>query len=172
MAKGLEFPIVFMVGMEEGIFPHSRSFDEPLQMEEERRLMYVGITRAKDKLYLVYAFRRSHFGESEPGEPSRFLADIPRELVKAKGGDKRNTLDDYLSDRKFRTQTTWEAPHETKPKPAQQEFHAGDKVKHPTFGEGIVVSSKLNGNDEELEVAFSGKGVKRLIAAFAKLEKK
>jgi ATP-dependent DNA helicase UvrD/PcrA len=180
MAKGLEFPIVFIVGMEEGIFPHSRSFDEPLQMEEERRLAYVGITRAKEKLYLVYAFRRSHYGESEPGEPSRFLADIPRELVKTKGGDKsqtprsaerRNTLDDYLSDLKYRKQTKWDSPQETQPTPARQEFRAGDKVTHPTFGEGIVVSSKLNGRDEELEVAFTGKGVKRLIAAYAKLEK-
>jgi DNA helicase-2/ATP-dependent DNA helicase PcrA len=80
-AKGLEFQVVFMVGMEEGLFPHSRSFEEPAQMEEERRLCYVGITRAKEKLYLVRAFRRSIYGNSEPGEPSRYLKDIPRQLV-------------------------------------------------------------------------------------------
>ncbi len=178
MAKGLEFPVVFIVGMEEGIFPHSRSFDEPMQMEEERRLAYVGITRAKEKLYLVYAFRRSQYGESEPGEPSRFLADIPRELVKTKSGEKRNTLDEFLSNLKYKSQTTWTPAPSARDKPPREEpatsaqFRAGDKVVHPTFGEGTIISSKLNGDDEELEVAFAGKGIKRLIARYAKLEKK
>ena len=107
MAKGLEFPVVFIVGMEEGIIPHSRSFDDPVEMEEERRLAYVGITRAKEKLYLLYAFRRSQYGESEPGEPSRFLSDVPRELIKPLSGEKRNTLDGYLSESKYKSQTTW-----------------------------------------------------------------
>ena len=80
-AKGLEFEVVFIVGLEEGLFPHSRSFEDPAQMEEERRLCYVGITRAREKLYLVRAFRRAFYGSSEPGEPSRYLADIPRELI-------------------------------------------------------------------------------------------
>jgi ATP-dependent DNA helicase UvrD/PcrA len=184
MAKGLEFPIVFIVGMEEGVFPHSRSFDEPMQMEEERRLAYVGITRAKEKLYLVYAFRRSQYGESEPGEPSRFLADIPRDLVKTKGGDAsdggqssrsragRSSLDAFLSDLDLKRQTAWEARQPNAPASAGQEFRSGDRVKHPTFGDGVVVSSKMNGDDEELEVAFADRGVKRLIAAYAKLEKR
>ncbi len=221
MAKGLEFPVVFITGMEEGIFPHSRSFDEPGEMEEERRLAYVGITRAKEKLYLMYAFRRSSFGNvSEPSEPSRFLADIPREFVKTKSGEKRNTYDDFLNAKKYKEQTTWESSgekretrtekretnfrrpssfikHETsmddddadetetrplgkprttfqeKPKPARNtEWNAGDKVSHPTFGDGTVVSSKIVGQDEELQVAFDGAGVKRLLAAYAKLTRR
>lgn len=232
MAKGLEFPIVFITGMEEGIFPHSRSFDEPREMEEERRLAYVGITRAKEKLYLMYAFRRSSFGNvSEPSEPSRFLADIPREFVKTKSGEKRNTYDDYLNARKYKEATTWESKTDAgtgsqerkrrkpnvddsspvirrppsllrrpsrvepeqdddketdtrklaaarssfkeRPKPSRStEFNPGDKVNHPTFGEGTVVSSKIVGNDEELQVAFEGAGVKRLLAAYAKLTRR
>lgn len=226
MAKGLEFPVVFITGMEEGIFPHSRSFEEPREMEEERRLAYVGITRAKEKLYLVYAFRRSTFGNvSEPAEPSRFLADIPRDLVKTKSGEKRNTYDDYINARKYKEQTTWDSPAErtsptaSTPKPtspkkpslvprrpspverddedddtvpderklaparssfkerpqpssAKTEYNAGDKVSHPTFGDGTVVSSKIVGVDEELQVAFEGAGVKRLLAAYAKLTRR
>lgn len=220
MAKGLEFPIVFITGMEEGIFPHSRSFDEPNEMEEERRLAYVGITRAKEKLYLVYAFRRSSYGNvAEPSEPSRFLADIPRELVKTKSGEKRNTYDDYLNARKYKEATTWgqegrgasadtrQAPEKTptrrptkraassaetnddetgtrklgqarssfrdRPQSTQRtEYNAGDKVTHPTFGDGTVVSSKVVGNDEELQVAFEGAGVKRLLVAYAKLTRR
>jgi DNA helicase-2/ATP-dependent DNA helicase PcrA len=146
-----------------------------MQMEEERRLCYVGITRAKEKLYLLYAFRRTQYGESEPNEPSRFLADIPRPLVKKKGDEKRNSLDEYISNLSFKKQTTWtprQQPAAAIPTQAAQEFRAGDHVIHPTFGEGIVVSSKISGPEEELEVAFEGKGVKRLIASFAKLEKK
>lgn len=88
-AKGLEFPIVFMVGMEEGLLPHSRSMDDPTQLEEERRLCYVGVTRAKERLYLLRAFRRGFRGGSEPGTPSRFLLDIPQELLAAPAQPKR-----------------------------------------------------------------------------------
>ncbi len=225
MAKGLEFPVVFITGMEEGIFPHSRSFDEPHEMEEERRLAYVGITRAKEKLYLVYAFRRAAYGNvSEPTEPSRFLADIPREHVKTKSGEKRNTYDEFLNARKFKEMTTWDRADEAaetrppsrrsatrdqkaassrrastsarrssdrdadeaeqplgparasfreKPQPAREpEWKPGDRVLHPTFGEGIIVSSRVVGSDEELQVAFEGAGVKRLLAAYAKLTRR
>ncbi len=223
MAKGLEFPVVFITGMEEGISPHSRSFEEPQEMEEERRLAYVGITRAKEKLYLVYAFRRSTFGNvSEPSEPSRFLADIPRDLVNTRSGEQRSTYDDYLNARKYKEQTTWDSPvardssttstpkmaspkksgsvsrrpsrverddddevderklaparssfkERPQPSPAKTEYSAGDKVSHPTFGDGTVVSSKLVGADEELQVAFEGAGVKRLLAAYAKLTRR
>ncbi|GAG44629.1 unnamed protein product, partial [marine sediment metagenome] len=81
MAKGLEFPVVFMVGLEEGLFPHSRSFNDPEAMEEERRLCYVGITRAKERLYLVHTFRRTMYGESQVSVPSRFIADVPDHLI-------------------------------------------------------------------------------------------
>ncbi len=225
MAKGLEFPVVFITGMEEGIFPHARSFDEAHEMEEERRLAYVGITRAREKLYLLYAFRRSTFGNQyEPTEPSRFLTDIPRELVHTRSGEKRNSYDDILNARKYKEMTTWEADDrrqtndarrttkdasrqvapktarrsstvvgrssdddETatrklgaaktsfveKPKPAQAtEWKGGDKVTHPTFGNGTIIASKIVGNDEELQVAFEGAGVKRLLAAYAKLTRR
>ncbi len=183
-AKGLEFPVVFIVGLEEGLFPHSRSFQDPEQMEEERRLCYVGITRAKARLYLVYAFRRTFYGSSEPGEPSRFLMDIPRELIagagtaeRARGGEREKgsrgaaeTRGHGDTEKKFanRYPSTW---LRTGSLPATQ-FHAGDKVHHSTFGDGVVVSSKVNGADEEVEVAFVGKGVKRLLASIARLEKK
>jgi len=185
-AKGLEFPVVFIVGLEEGLFPHSRSLEDPAQMEEERRLCYVGITRAKERLYLVNAFRRTHYGSSEPGEPSRFLADIPRELIAGSGAraadaapartesrhryaqhniddgeDHKRSYRDHLAETRGRKHVD-----------ATLTFKAGDRVHHATFGDGVVVSSKSSGADEEVEVAFVGKGVKRLIARYAGLKKK
>ncbi|MBM3128932.1 MAG: hypothetical protein FJ009_09980 [Chloroflexi bacterium] len=196
-AKGLEFKAVFMVGMEEGLFPHSRSFEDPAQMEEERRLCYVGITRAKEKLYLVRAFRRSFYGSSEPGEPSRYLKDIPRELIadsrqpsaisrqRSAVGSRRShrAVDDYDFDDEEETaarsrpsRLTPRASHTTppapRPSPRPTQFHPGDKVQHAKFGEGVVVSSKAIGDDEEVQVAFVGAGVKRLSARIANLKKK
>ena len=182
-AKGLEFRTVFIVGLEDGLFPHSRSFEDPAQMEEERRLFYVGITRAKEQLYLVNAFRRAYYGSSEPGEPSRFLADIPRELIagnektssrskSTRAGSRYREEDDDDDedapvDRKLPDKRRRASTDDT-----TLEFRAGDRVHHPGFGEGVVVSSKLSGADEEVEVAFVGKGVKRLIARYAGLKKK
>ncbi|MCL0053299.1 UvrD-helicase domain-containing protein, partial [Dehalococcoidales bacterium] len=146
-AKGLEFPVVFIVGMEDGILPHFKSFDDPAQMEEERRLCYVGVTRAKRKLYLVRAFRRR--GSSTV--PSRFLNDIPQHLIS--GG-------------------VWEgnikAPVLSVGVP---ELKAGDHVRHPQFGEGVVVSCQQVTDDNEVVVAFRGLGVKKLLLSLAKLEK-
>jgi DNA helicase-2/ATP-dependent DNA helicase PcrA len=153
MAKGLEFPVVFIVGLEEGLFPHSRSFDDPEAMEEERRLCYVGITRAKERLYLVHAFRRTMYGESQVCVPSRFITDIPAHLVAGRVGRIGNSLSKG-----------------TEPV-VMARFEIGDRVRHRLFGEGIVVESKVMGDDEEVTVAFKGKGVKRLLASFAKLEK-
>jgi len=155
MAKGLEFDSVFMVGLEEGILPHSRSMGEPEEMEEERRLCYVGMTRAKQRLYLLHTFRRTRFGTQELSEPSRFLRDIPLRLVKG-----RETR----------------APARRKPAPPpstgarSSRFAPGDRVKHSQFGEGIVVNSVARGGDEELIIAFAGPaGIKRLMASFADL---
>ncbi|MHB1416392.1 MAG: ATP-dependent helicase [Chloroflexota bacterium] len=159
-AKGLEFDTVFIAGAEEGLCPHSRSFDDPKQMEEERRLFYVGMTRAKKRLYIVYAFRRSLYGGSLPGVPSRFLADIPHHLVKNQHVEET-------------TRIIGKAPPE-EPKPTgsgEASFHAGDRVRHPVFGDGLVVSSKISGADEEVSVVFTNVGVKRLSLAFARLEK-
>jgi len=164
-AKGLEFPVVFMVGLEEGLLPHNRSFDDAEQMEEERRLCYVGITRAKERVYLVHAFRRTLHGSSDVSLPSRFLEDIPDHLVAGRAtkrtGAKRGK---HFSPR----QTEWTSP--VTPGPIAQ-FRAGERVRHSTFGEGIVIESRLRDNDEEVTVAFEGDGVKRLLVSFAKLEK-
>jgi DNA helicase-2/ATP-dependent DNA helicase PcrA len=163
MAKGLEFPVVFIVGLEEGLFPHSRSMDDPEAMEEERRLCYVGITRAKERLYLVHAFRRTMYGESEVGVPSRFIADIPDQLIAGRG---EAALGE--EERRYRWQVQWPTAAELA---VTGQFETGDRVRHPLFGEGIVIESKVTRGDEEVTVAFEEKGIKRLLASFAKLEK-
>ncbi len=167
-AKGLEFPVVFIIGLEDGLFPHSRSFEDPDQMEEERRLCYVGITRAKERLYLVHAFRRTFYGSSEPSEPSRFLADIPRELVAGAGTEE--ATESRRSQVTIRSASS--ATRHSPPASPASQFKPGDKVHHATFGYGVVVSSKINRDDEEVDVAFEGKGVKRLLASIAGLKKK
>ncbi|HDN80857.1 MAG: hypothetical protein DRI61_07540 [Chloroflexi bacterium] len=154
MAKGLEFPVVFIVGMEEGILPHSRSYDDPEEMEEERRLCYVGITRAMERVYLVHTFRRTIYGENSPTTPSRFLREIPSYLLRPYSDD-----------------IDIEESKVAKPRPVQASFKPGEKVHHPKFGEGIVVDSVVKDGEEEVTVAFVGKGVKRLLVRDAKLEK-
>ncbi|MFZ5917098.1 MAG: ATP-dependent helicase [Chloroflexota bacterium] len=171
-AKGLEFPAVFIVGLEEGILPHSRSLDEPEEMEEERRLCYVGITRAKKHLYLVYTFRRTLYGASDVSAPSRFLQDIPGHLI---AGRDRSDTERGRSDssaRAVQRMTTW---NRTAAQPARRaaatEFQPGDRVQHPAFGEGTVIESQTRGDDEEVTVAFVGRGIKRLVASLAQLTK-
>ncbi|MGQ9628154.1 MAG: ATP-dependent helicase [Anaerolineae bacterium] len=152
-AKGLEFPMVFIVGMDEGIFPHSRSFGDEEAMEEERRLCYVGVTRAKDRLYLVHTFRRIFFGREEPSRPSRFLKDIPPHLVQ-RGGEEEQT------------------PASRSGQPAAGPlFRTGDQVHHPKFGPGIIIESRLVGEEEEVKVAFQKAGIKNLMVSFAQLER-
>jgi DNA helicase-2/ATP-dependent DNA helicase PcrA len=150
-AKGLEFGAVFLVGMEEGLLPHFRSFDDPAQMEEERRLCYVGVTRARKYLYLVRARRRSIGGVTGPALPSRYLDDIPPHLV-------------------LRTDVV-EASAVAQPRPPR--LKAGDHVKHAVFGEGVVVAvaSAPAKGDQEVTVVFKGAGLKRLLPSFAPLEK-
>ncbi len=161
MAKGLEFPVVFIVGLEDGLLPHSRSFDDPDSMEEERRLCYVGITRAKERVYLVHAFRRTMYGESELCKPSRFITDVPDQLIAGREG-----LDQ--EEPRYRWQAQWPAASE--PAVAGQ-FGIGDRVRHRIFGEGIVIESKITGSDEEVTVVFEEEGIKHLLASFAKMEK-
>ncbi len=165
-AKGLEFPVVFIVGMEDGILPHFRSFDDPAQMEEERRLCYVGITRAKQKVYLVRAFRRNLMGRSMVSQPSRFLKDIPQNLILGSGwgpGEKKPVVPSLYN---------WTpAPHvSTVSKVSTLTFKAGDHVHHPQFGNGVVVSCQLVRDDAEVVIAFNG-GVKKLLLSLAQLEK-
>ena len=162
-AKGLEFPVVFIVGMEDGILPHIRSFDDPGQMEEERRLCYVGITRAKKRVYLVRAFRRAFMGSSNVNQPSRFLRDIPPHLIS--GGEKWRGEDSDLATAMY----SWNrmaAPQLDLP-----ELSLGDHVQHPQFGPGMIVGYKRVKDDVEVVVAFDGAGVKKLLLSFARLEK-
>ncbi len=172
-AKGLEFPVVFIVGMEEGILPHFRSFDDPVQMEEERRLCYVGITRARQRAYLVRAFRRSLMGSSTVNKPSRFLLDIPPRLTS--GSSSWATKDSQIAEPRYsRTDAAapeTATPETVSPEAATLQLKAGDHVYHHSFGEGVVVNCRQVRNDNEVVVAFDGAGVKRLLLGFANLEK-
>ena len=171
-AKGLEFGTVFIVGMNEGLLPHNRSIEDMDAIEEERRLCYVGITRAKDHLYLLHTFKRTQYGSTEFSEPSRFLADIPQDLIE--GGEKKQARQISLgmeAGRYVRRSASVLSPA----KPAQKQdevaqftprFKTGDKVSHANFGEGTVVESRLSGGDEEVTVAFKGRGIKRLLAGY------
>jgi len=166
MAKGLEFPVVFITGVEDGILPHTRSLDSPDEMEEERRLFYVGVTRAKDHLYLLHTFQRTLWGQEQIATPSRFLRDIPRELIDTGKRQKRRR------DRTTRAPTSW-ANRGPAPatRTAQQQFLPGQKVHHAVFGDGVVVHSALAAGDEEITVVFQDAGIKKLLASFAKLER-
>ncbi|MCA0454564.1 MAG: UvrD-helicase domain-containing protein [Chloroflexi bacterium] len=188
-AKGLEYPYVFLTGLEEGILPHMRSFEEPDGMAEERRLLYVGITRAMQRVFLTYAFRRMMFGESSPGIPSRFLRDIPATLTEGMSTKLMSTRDT----RSYIEETTWDrpalpartsasrapispyggSPPRTPPAPAPKDnlkYRTGQNVRHAKFGEGVVIESKRSGGDEEVTVSFRSAGIKRLAASFANLQ--
>ncbi len=170
-AKGLEFSRVFIVGLDEGLLPHSRSRDDPEEMAEERRLFYVGITRTKDQLYLVRADRRSSFGEFEFSQPSRFLDDIPDKLLKREGARAvRRTTYSWNSFSSTPVPTTTRPPAEAKPLP-EPRYRAGMRIRHAGWGEGMVIDSRVQDDGEEvLDVAFESVGLKRLLASLAKLE--
>ncbi|HEC34872.1 MAG TPA: DNA helicase UvrD [Chloroflexi bacterium] len=156
-AKGLEFPVVFITGLEEGLLPHRRSLDDSELLAEERRLMYVGVTRAKDRLYLTYAFRRTRYGTSEPNNPSRFLEDVP----------------DHLTDGvRIRTgrpavkhATTWRKGSLVSCCVALR-FGSGDRVTHRVFGRGVVLESHAREDDEEVTVVFEDAGLKRIMGSY------
>ena len=169
-AKGLEFPVVFMLAMEEGILPHIRSFDDPMQMEEERRLCYVGMTRAKERLYLLRAFRRQGYGASGHNPPSRFLRDVPPELITTKSGmqSASPSATRAASRHEWAARKADERPLITD----AQLFTGGERVRHPRFGEGVVVAADMRGEDQEITVAFKGEvGIKRLLLSIAPLER-
>ncbi|MBC7877339.1 MAG: UvrD-helicase domain-containing protein [Anaerolineales bacterium] len=175
-AKGLEFGAVFIVGLDDGIIPHSRSFDEPEQMEEERRLFYVGITRAKDKLYLLRAIQRGGRGMSEETYPSRFLEDLPAELLVGKTRTGRPTSSFSSSRNSYGSSSTsdtkWTLPSPLKSAPVAQRtnlFRAGTRIKHQLWGEGIVLDSRMQDGDEIVDVVFESVGIKRLAASLANL---
>jgi DNA helicase-2/ATP-dependent DNA helicase PcrA len=168
-AKGLEFGAVFIVGLDDGILPHSRSFDEPEQMEEERRLFYVGITRAKDKLYLVRSIQRGGRGSFEETYPSRFMDDVPEKLIA--GRTRTGRAPSSRTSRGSFSETKWSL--HTKPATAssiEQKYRAGTRISHATWGEGIVLDSRIQGDDEIVDVVFESVGIKRLSASLANLK--
>ena len=173
-AKGLEFGAVFIVGLDDGIIPHSRSFDEPEQMEEERRLFYVGITRAKDRLYLLRAIQRGGRGMSEETYPSRFLEDLPAQLLVGKTRTGRPASSFSSSQSFYRTpspsESKWTVPSPLKAAPVTtSQFRAGIRIKHQLWGEGIVLDSRMQDGDEIVDVVFESVGIKRLAASLANL---
>lgn len=171
-AKGLEYGAVFIVGLDDGIIPHSRSFDEPEQMEEERRLFYVGITRAKDRLYLLRAIQRGGRGMAEETFPSRFMDDIPTDMLVGRTRTGRS-MRGAPSDIKW----SLPSPSPLRPSPAgrgvggegQALYKAGTRVQHPTWGDGIVLNSHMQDGDEIIDVVFESVGIKRLAASLANL---
>ena len=166
-AKGLEFPFVFLVGLEEGIFPHSRSALSPAELEEERRLMYVGLTRAKEKAWLVSAEMRMLFGSTQMNAPSRFISEIPEELIEKEarqtGRENSEFSETYRAHRSSKAQSTPTSPNTGSP----DTFRPGDSVHHPIFGNGIVI--KIDGT--LATIAFRTKGVKKLALGIAPLKK-
>lgn len=181
-AKGLEFDVVFLVGLEEGILPHSRSKDEGDEgIEEERRLFYVGMTRARRILFLTYAFRRTSWGENALAIPSRFLEDIPRDLLSRplSGGWKSSRPERNWAWAGGTTSSpsmrSVSAPLRVDDGPARSgtdetRFKPGQHVFHDRFGKGVVLSSKHVGEDEEVSVIFELAGPKKLMASFARLD--
>lgn len=174
-AKGLEFPIVFIPGMEESVFPGNQSVYSEEDLEEERRLAYVGITRAKEKLYLLNARRRMLYGTTNRNQASRFLREIPLSVTDD------ITVQSYVPHSKFGSFT--QPAHGSSSSAAHkfgqvggasasaQNYSAGDTVRHKAFGTGVVLSARAMGNDTMLEVAFDRAGTKKLMANYAKLEK-
>ena len=197
-AKGLEYPVVFLVGCEEGIFPHSRALTEPAELEEERRLAYVGLTRARERLFVSHAWHRMLFGQSQYNPPSRFLAEIPVELFDRQGnvdsgadhgrnfgrtpGDwhdadlpsYRRRNDDEPEGRTFgarRQERAVRAPAQPRNTEHLAGLKAGDDVEHAVFGEGVVIEITGSGEKAEVTVRFRDRGTKHLALAWAPLKK-
>jgi DNA helicase-2/ATP-dependent DNA helicase PcrA len=159
-AKGLEFPIVFLTGLEEGLFPHSLSAEDPDRLEEERRLCYVGMTRAMHQLYVTHAESRRLHGREEYPFPSRFLREMPAELMEEVrgGGVSRPAFATPSPNPSAASRTTSEG------------FSLGQRVVHPKFGEGVVLNSEGRGPQARIQVNFPGVGAKWLVLAYARLE--
>lgn len=195
-AKGLEFPVVFIIGMEEGVFPHSRSILDNEEMEEERRLAYVGITRAEEELFLTCARSRTLFGRTGMNPPSRFLEEIPESIKEVlsparnygsfggglrggapgfgggSGGFGRPSPAAAGTAGSVRVTYGGQPAAAAKPPGEAANYAAGDKVSHPKWGTGVVVNVKGSGDDTELQIAFPAPtGIKRLLARFAPIAK-
>ncbi|AFZ89681.1 DNA helicase PcrA [Bacillus velezensis] len=171
-AKGLEFPVVFLMGMEEGVFPHSRSLMEEAEMEEERRLAYVGITRAEEELYLTNAKMRTLFGRTNMNPESRFIREIPGDLLENLNEKKTPRMQPGRKVQPKRGPVSRPVSYANKTGGDSLSWAVGDKAGHKKWGTGTVVSVKGEGESTELDIAFpSPVGVKRLLAAFAPIEK-
>jgi DNA helicase-2/ATP-dependent DNA helicase PcrA len=189
-AKGLEFPVVFLMGMEEGVFPHIRTLGEPDQLEEERRLAYVGITRARERLYLTHAWCRMLHGSTQYNPPSRFLDEIPAALVSEADGSRssrsRKSANTYgwsgtgsssrdsgvISARRDEIVERAMRPAAPQPSGADQlGLRVGDDVRHNKFGEGVIIELRGEGDKTEARVNFSDVGEKVLLLSWAPLEK-
>ena len=154
-AKGLEFPLVFLCGMEEGLFPHQMSVNDPKRLEEERRLCYVGMTRAMRQLYFCYAEQRRLHGRDNFGAPSRFITELPRE---------------YLEEVRLRGSVSIPLSRRHVEEPGAQAFALGQRVNHPKFGEGVVLNWEGQGDQARVQVNFQAVGSKWLVAAYARLQ--
>jgi DNA helicase-2/ATP-dependent DNA helicase PcrA len=160
-AKGLEFPYVYMVGVEEGMFPSQMSAEESGRLEEERRLCYVGMTRAMEKLTITYAEMRRLYGQDKYHKPSRFIREIPEsctEEVRMKAQVSRPSSTGRFS------------PTSVKNNFNESGFALGQRVKHPKFGEGTIINFEGSGPQGRVQIAFNGAGIKWLVTQFAKLE--
>jgi len=187
-AKGLEFPIVFIMGLEDGLFPHSRSIGDANQLEEERRLFYVGMTRAEEKLYLSSARFRRYFGNAEQqvSEPSRFLTEIPQELVEEAGESRRRPAVQYqgstynsvdavtraLGGGIRHSASAPSAAAKTAPgrKSSGGKWTMGTRIRHPRFGNGTILRTEGEGDDLKLTISFMSHGLKKMIAKYAELD--
>jgi len=157
-AKGLEFPVVFMIGMEEGLFPSQMSMDEPGRLEEERRLCYVGMTRSMEKLYLTYAEVRRQYGREQYHRPSRFLAELPHDLIHA------------VRPQAKMNQRPLSIPKADADKNSSSHpFKIGQQVQHSHFGLGVVLALEGEGEKARIQVRFQQHGAKWLVLAYAKL---
>jgi len=179
-AKGLEFPIVFLAGLEEGLLPHKMSFIAPGGMAEERRLFYVGITRAKKRLYLSLAMTRSLYGESDSTMPSRYLQEIPQQLIDwresgATSGAPRRFTPSIADDSGYRTvekpKTEWKGAITSVRNNEGLQLAVGDNVNHDAFGKGRVISVNGEGSKQTAEINFGSHGTKRLLVKVAPIQK-
>jgi DNA helicase-2/ATP-dependent DNA helicase PcrA len=162
-AKGLEFPIVFIVGLEEGVFPHNRSLTNPDELEEERRLAYVGVTRARERLYLTHAVCRSLWGGTNYNPPSRFLKEVPADLVRVVGETRASSRG---SSAPFGSAT---APHPPDLRRAGADWRVGQEVVHERWGPGVITALEGSGEKAQATVWFAEQGEKRLLLAYAPL---
>ena len=181
-AKGLEFPRVYLAGMEDGLFPSYMTItaDDPSEIEEERRLCYVGITRAKQELIMTYARRRMVRGETQYNKMSRFLKEVPMYLLSTGNVTCKEEMDTKKLSAYMQAKQNFHAKAYQTPKPVQQfgktdgkgpGYDVGDRVKHMKFGEGLVIGMNAGGRDYEVTVQFDEAGVKKMFATFAKLQK-